>query len=85
MRDVQTNAQSKPIVRAVLALGKSLAVPILAEGVETVDQLEVLRREGCDEAQSYLLGRPQPCEQIVIGFASAADQCLLQTDVLEVA
>jgi EAL domain-containing protein (putative c-di-GMP-specific phosphodiesterase class I) len=60
MKEVETNPQSKAIVRAVLALGKSLDVPILAEGVETADQLELLRREGCDEAQGYLLGRPQP-------------------------
>ena len=60
MKEVETNPQSKAIVRAVLALGKSLEVPILAEGVETADQLELLRREGCDEAQGYLLGRPQP-------------------------
>ncbi len=60
MKEVETNPQSKAIVRAVLALGKSLDVPILAEGVETADQLDLLRREGCDEAQGYLLGRPQP-------------------------
>jgi diguanylate cyclase len=64
MNEVETNPQSKAIVRAVLALGKSLEVPILAEGVETEDQLEILRREGCDEAQGYLLGRPMPHEKI---------------------
>ncbi len=46
------------IVRAVLALGKSLAIPILAEGIETESQLQVLQREGCDEVQGFLLGRP---------------------------
>jgi diguanylate cyclase (GGDEF)-like protein len=67
MTEVETNPQSKAIVRAVLALGKSLDVPILAEGVETVDQLEILRREGCDEAQGYLLGRPGPHDKIFPG------------------
>jgi diguanylate cyclase len=46
------------IPRAVLALGKSLAIPILAEGIETESQLQVLKREGCDEVQGFLLGRP---------------------------
>jgi EAL domain-containing protein (putative c-di-GMP-specific phosphodiesterase class I) len=64
MNEVETSPQSKAIVRAVLALGKSLNIPVLAEGVETADQLSVLRREGCDEAQGYLLGRPKPPEQI---------------------
>jgi len=64
MTEVESSPQSKAIVRAVLALGKSLNIPVLAEGVETADQLSVLRREGCDEAQGYLLGRPKPPEQI---------------------
>ena len=58
MREVESNEQSKAIVRAILALGHSLSVPVLAEGVETREQLEVLRKEGCTEAQGFLLGRP---------------------------
>ena len=58
MSDVELNEQSKAIVRAILALGRSLRVPVLAEGVETMAQLDVLKAEGCDEAQGFLLGRP---------------------------
>jgi diguanylate cyclase (GGDEF)-like protein len=58
MSEVEQNEQSKAIVRAILALGRSLSVPVLAEGVETPAQLEVLRLEGCNEAQGYFLGRP---------------------------
>ncbi|MGV3576084.1 MAG: bifunctional diguanylate cyclase/phosphodiesterase [Devosia sp.] len=58
MNEVEHSEQSKAIVRAILALGKSLSVPVLAEGVETVEQLNVLRMEGCTEAQGFLLGRP---------------------------
>ena len=47
-------------MRAVLAPGRSLSIPILAEGIETRDQLEVLIREGCDEVQGFLLGYPGP-------------------------
>lgn len=53
------DAQTMAIVRAVLALGRSLAIKVLAEGVETSQQLTLLRGEGCDEAQGYYLGRPQ--------------------------
>jgi diguanylate cyclase (GGDEF)-like protein len=52
--------QSAAIIKAVLALGGSLSIPVLAEGVETSTQLEFLREHGCDEAQGYLLGRPGP-------------------------
>ncbi len=60
MSEIECSPQATAIVRAVLALGKSLNIPILAEGVETSDQFTILKREGCDEAQGYLLGRPSP-------------------------
>ncbi len=56
--------QSLAIVRAVMVLGKSLGVPVLAEGIETEEQLQLLRAESCDEAQGYLLGRPIPSSQL---------------------
>ena len=49
---------SASIVRATIGLGKSLGVTIVAEGVETAEQLEQLRRWGCDQVQGYLIGRP---------------------------
>ena len=52
--------QSRAIIRAVLTIGESLSIPVLAEGVETADQLAFLREQGCNEVQGYLLGRPQP-------------------------
>ncbi len=56
--DLATDRQAKAFVRAILALGKSLEVPVLAEGVETVQQMTVLTEEGCDQFQGYFLGRP---------------------------
>ena len=50
--------QATAILRAVLALGKSLSIPVLAEGIETQRQLEVLVHEGCDEVQGFLFGQP---------------------------
>ncbi|WP_417692521.1 putative bifunctional diguanylate cyclase/phosphodiesterase [Roseibium sp.] len=58
--DVGQDRQSKAIIRAILALGKSLDIPVLAEGIETSEQMELLRAEGCDEGQGFLLGRPSP-------------------------
>ena len=43
--------------RAIVGLGRSFGIRICAEGVETAAQLEVLRREGCEQAQGYLFGR----------------------------
>ncbi len=58
--DLEHNRHSMAIVRAVIGLGHSLDVPILAEGVETEIQHAFLVQEGCDSMQGYLTGRPQP-------------------------
>ena len=75
MSEVDNSIQAKAIVRAVLTLGKSLEIPVLAEGVETNHQLEILRVEGCDEAQGFFLGRPKPVGQI-FQTQQAADEDL---------
>ena len=56
------NMQSQAIIRAVIGLAHGLALPVLAEGVESSDQIEFLKRESCDEIQGYLIGRPLPIE-----------------------
>jgi diguanylate cyclase (GGDEF)-like protein/PAS domain S-box-containing protein len=60
MSEVEQSAQAKAILRAIVALGQTLSVPVLAEGVETREQLDILVLEGCNEAQGYFLGRPGP-------------------------
>jgi diguanylate cyclase (GGDEF)-like protein/PAS domain S-box-containing protein len=58
IKSVNSNGQAATIVRAVLGLGRGLGLPVLAEGVETVAELQFLQEELCDEVQGYLLGRP---------------------------
>ena len=57
-------AQSEAIVSAIAGLGESFGIATTAEGVETADQLEKLRAEGCTEVQGYLISRPVPAENI---------------------
>ena len=64
VEDSSSDPRALAIVRAVLALGHSLSIPVLAEGIETSEQLALLRSEACDEAQGYLLGRPIPVDQL---------------------
>jgi diguanylate cyclase (GGDEF)-like protein len=62
---IEQDRQSKAIVRAVLALGKSLDIPVLAEGIETANQMAILSQEGCDEGQGFLLGRPSQVDDLL--------------------
>ena len=57
------NHYSATIVRAVIGLGRGLGLPVMAEGVESAEQLAFLAREQCDEVQGFLLGRPAPIEE----------------------
>jgi EAL domain-containing protein (putative c-di-GMP-specific phosphodiesterase class I) len=56
------NENSAAIVRAVIGLGRGLSLPVIAEGVETDEQLAFLARESCDEVQGFFVGRPGPIE-----------------------
>jgi EAL domain-containing protein (putative c-di-GMP-specific phosphodiesterase class I) len=60
------NPQSAAIVRAVIGLGHGLDVPIVAEGVETGDQLAFLAEEHCDQVQGYYIGKPAPIRQYAV-------------------
>lgn len=64
IKAINSNRQAAAIVRAVLVLGRGLALPVLAEGVETEAELQFLRDEHCDEVQGYLLGRPAAIGQL---------------------
>lgn len=61
---VQSNPQSAAIVRSTLLLGEALEIPILAEGVETEDELGFLFKEHCAEVQGFLFGRPMSVEEV---------------------
>ena len=51
------------ITSAIIAMAHSLNLSIIAEGVETEDQLKFLKEHGCELAQAYLFNRPLPCDE----------------------
>lgn len=62
IKDLPGNVDNAAIAGAVISLAHSLGIGVLAEGVETDEQLGFLRERGCDEAQGFLFGRPMPAE-----------------------
>ncbi len=60
IRNLGESGDCIAIVRAVLGLGKSLGMRVIAEGVETKEQLAILHGEGCEQVQGYLFSRPKP-------------------------
>jgi diguanylate cyclase (GGDEF)-like protein len=64
VHELATREDSMAIVRAVTGLGKSLGISIVAEGVETNEQLGLLRTEGCTEVQGFLFSRPRPAQDV---------------------
>ncbi|GJE78401.1 hypothetical protein BGCPKDLD_5016 [Methylorubrum suomiense] len=63
VRGMAGSAECGAIVRAIARLGASLGMRTTAEGVETADQLDAIRAEGCTEVQGYLTGRPMPASE----------------------
>lgn len=61
---IDRQAERGDMVEAIIAIGRSLNMEVLAEGVETEQQLQFLRAAGCDEVQGYLLSRPLPAGEV---------------------
>ncbi|WP_158597905.1 EAL domain-containing protein [Noviherbaspirillum saxi] len=64
VRDITTDVDDAAIARAVIALAHSLKMTVIAEGVESAEQLSFLREQQCDQMQGYYLSRPVPAPEL---------------------
>ena len=64
VRDLAQDPDDAVIIRTIIQLGHNLRLEVIAEGTETLEQMDFLRREGCTAAQGYLFSRPVPAEAI---------------------
>ena len=69
IRDISTDPSDAVLVRAIIDLGHSLGMTIVAEGVETLDQLSFLKFHYCDEAQGYLISKPLTADAFARAYA----------------
>ncbi len=64
VRDLPDDSEDRAIAQAIIRMGKALGMTVVAEGVETVEQLAFLRHHGCDEMQGYLFSKPLPASKM---------------------
>jgi len=75
VRDILVDACSGAIAEAIISMGRAMGLSVIAEGVETEEQLESLARLGCHSIQGFLFSRPVPLEEfqkLLVGFSKAA-------------
>ncbi len=73
IRGIPTDKDDMAITEAILALGKTLGVTIVAEGVETIEQQTFLQRHACHEMQGFYFSRPIPAEQFATFYRAHAE------------
>lgn len=78
---ITTDPSNEAISRAIITLAHSLRITVVAEGVETAEQLEMLRSMGCDEAQGYLISRPINADDLTRLLAGNAGSGQLRKDL----
>lgn len=71
VRDIPDDPNDQAICHAIIAMGQSLGITVIAEGVENEGQSQFLIESGCEQAQGYLFGRPVDANQIEIQFLTA--------------
>ena len=72
VRDVATSGETASIVRAVIDMAHNLGFTVIAEGVESHEQVAFLRRHGCDLGQGFLFGPPMTAAEIATRLERAA-------------
>ena len=78
IRDIPADSGDKKITRAIIAMAHGLKLKVVAEGVETADQLKFLRTHRCDAVQGYLLYRPLPEEEMTDALKLNRPECVVR-------
>ncbi len=76
VKEISTNRSDAAVVTAIVTMARGLNLEVVAEGVETEEQLSFLREQGCDAIQGYLLSRPLPVEEATTLLADVKGEAL---------
>ncbi|MBL4877243.1 MAG: EAL domain-containing protein, partial [Cohaesibacteraceae bacterium] len=69
VQDLPDSAESLAIIEAISILSRGLGMDVIAEGVEQIEQAEILSRAGCQFGQGWLYGRPMPQDELIARLA----------------
>lgn len=83
IRDFARVEEHKDLTDAIIAMGKSLSLTVVAQGVETQEQAEYLRRNACTELQGFYISKPVPAEQIATLLRRQRDKCNAATPAVD--
>ena len=64
MQQIHTGNRNHQVINTIIALSNQLSLLVIAEGIETSEQLQYLQALGCELGQGYLFGKPQPASEI---------------------
>lgn len=81
--DMVSNKDAAAIVNSIMSLGRAIGRRVIAEGVETPAQLDLLRLQGCNEVQGYLIGKPLPIEHYACVMGEGAPRTTVESDRLD--
>jgi EAL domain-containing protein (putative c-di-GMP-specific phosphodiesterase class I) len=82
VQDVIDDAGDASLVKAIIQMGHSFGMQVIAEGVETIEQLEFLKENGCDLMQGYLVSKPVPIDKVTEILEHHVQQNSLPLDVI---
>ncbi|MBY4677030.1 putative bifunctional diguanylate cyclase/phosphodiesterase [Marinobacterium arenosum] len=76
VNDLLEDEQDRTLVEVIIRMGQALGIQVVAEGVEQLAQLQLLEQLGCDYAQGFLFGKPQPLEDFIVLCRSGGEALL---------
>lgn len=83
IRDIDLLRSKRRIAAAIIGLGQSLGMTVVAEGVETEAEAEILRELGCDFGQGWLFGKPMPAKSASVYATALLDRMVLETPTMD--
>jgi len=75
LRDLNLNERSQIVFENLIRMAHGIGIQVVAEGIETKQQMELIRKLGCDYAQGYYIGRPVSADEVIVEAGTFSAMC----------